>query len=1422
MADKTYLGIDIGSVCASVVLADQDMNILQTAYIYHQGQIEHHLGNILSNFDGKNLQAVSITSSTPQIINHANSFDNRVCFITASKYFFPEVNGVLIVGGEKFGLALFDKDGNYKTYKSNSSCAAGTGSFLDQQTRRLNLANIEEFNQLAFDNKGNFPKIASRCAVFAKTDLIHAQQEGYTLPEICDGLCHGLARNIVDTVFSNAHEISSLVFTGGVSQNKAVIRHIKSLTGLSIRTHQYGHLFGAIGAIILLLENKDFCEIPVHYSMHDLIDKPKKKKSYFYPPLQLQLTNYPDFSTWKSYKYESKLFTYTSPVETDLYVNFKELKNLNVYLGIDIGSTSTKAILLDNKKNVLAGFYTRTSGKPVIAIQTIFEAIDQLRDEYRLTINISGSGTTGSGRKFIGKIIGADQITDEISAHARAAVELDPDVDTIIEIGGQDSKFTTLKNGMVTFSVMNNVCAAGTGSFIEEQALKLGVPLSEYSTRAENQQAPMTSDRCTVFMERDINHYQNENYDVDELLASVLHSVRENYLSKVALQSAIGNKIFFQGATAKNKALVSAFEQKLGKPVMVSKYCHLTGALGVALELHSLNIQTDKFRGLDLYKHSIPVHAEICELCTNHCKLNIAEVNGAKVAYGFLCGRDYDDNKFIENNTSGFDLLKAYKQVYRFEADKNSDIDICIGLPATLYMWEDLFFWKCFFNHLKIKTISSENCTDALLKGKMVSGAEFCAPITSMQGHILYLSAKTNYIFMPVYIEEKQKNSKRRRLYCYYTQYAASIAASIPNKNIKLISPVLKSLQNKVLLIFELYKSLSQIFPGLSILEVSSAYESARQEKKKRKSVWMNLYHEHSDGDNNLKVALVGRPYTVLSSALNNKIPSVFSRLGIKTFFQDMLPVPEKESNELKELLDAFKWNYAAQIISATDFIAKTENLYPVMMTSFKCTPDAFVIEYFKQIMEAHGKPYLILQLDEHGSNVGYETRIEAAVRSFRNHNENKNTSNLSISFKTRSSMIKGVSSLKNKTLLMPNWDDFAVRLLVSTLRHAGIDARALKDTNSSIQRSLVYNTGQCIPLNIIMQDAIDYIKENKLKPENTAIWMINSGLACNLSMFPHYMAKVLKSLGNGFEKVKIYLSDISFVDISMNTSINVYLAYMFGGYLRKIVLKLRPYELVKGETDRIAEKAIEYLCKTIENGESREEALKVVIPWFEAIKIKKEQRPKVAIFGDLYARDNEVVNQDLVRLIEDNGGEAITTPYSEYLKIISSPYLTRAFKEGRYLNAATMKFLRNIIPFVEAKYFKYFQHLIDEKPAGHISNIEEKLDYFNVKISNGGESLENLLKIFHIVSQHPDLTLFVQTSPAYCCPSLVTESMSAKIEEYTGIPIVSIEYDGTMSKKNEDVIPFLKLAQNKRIIQDKDVIFSTNTSNIEIGESNL
>ena len=705
-SNATILGIDIGSVSISVAELTLSKKIKKTAYILHQGDILSGLQDAITHFKLPGDYWVSATSSTPAAIKASSSFDNRVSLIEAVRHFHPEIKSILQIGGEKFSLICFDGKGNYQNCKSNTSCAAGTGSFLDQQAKRLNLAGIEELSQMASENRGQIPRIASRCSVFAKTDLVHAQQEGYSLNEICDGLCSGLAKNIVDTLFGSMKPQGPMIVGGGVSKNMSVLRHIRQVTGVDIIIDPLSYLYDAVGAALHMIDDIRAGRVGLKKTVSitsstDLVSGENRKRRFYYPALTPRHSDYPDFDSHTKYTHKTKKEGFGGNVEVDVYKEMSRVPSVDVYMGIDIGSTSTKAILMDRDHTVLAGFYTRTMGRPVAAISALFEAMDDLSKRHQWDLHILGAGTTGSGRKLIGKIMGADTIIDEISAHARAAVELNPSVDTIIEIGGQDAKFTTLKNGLVTFSVMNHVCAAGTGSFIEEQAQKLGCPLDDYSKRTHNMPAPLSSDRCTVFMERDINHYLSEGYSINEVLASVLHSVRENYLLKVAVESSIGNVILFQGATAKIRGLVTAFEQRLEKPIIVSRYCHLTGAIGIALLLADHGGEQTAFRGIELYKKNIPIRSEVCDLCTNHCKLTIAQMDNETVAYGFLCGREYNTRHYVNNNLSGFDLIKARKKGLKQDDEKRikktTRRQFTIGIPAGLYLFEELSFWKIFY-----------------------------------------------------------------------------------------------------------------------------------------------------------------------------------------------------------------------------------------------------------------------------------------------------------------------------------------------------------------------------------------------------------------------------------------------------------------------------------------------------------------------------------------------------------------------------------------------------------------------------------------------------------------------------------------------------------------------------------------------------
>ncbi|MEJ2167522.1 MAG: acyl-CoA dehydratase activase [Desulfobacterales bacterium] len=1402
-SDPNILGLDIGSVSIAAAVINSQRKIVQSAYAFHHGNTLEKLALILSKFDLARIGAIAATESTPAIVKVTQRFDSSVAVMQAVRRFHDKAGCILVVGGEKFGLIRLDEHGNYLGYKSNTGCAAGTGSFLDQQARRLNLSGPAELSRIALSNRGDVPKIASRCAVFAKTDLAHAQQEGCTLAAICDGLCLGLARNIVATLFSAVDVHGPIIFTGGVSLNRAVVKHLRALTGKQIICHET-LLYGAVGAALSLAdEGRRPASLKIQ-SPDDVLIAGQARRQYVHEPLELTLSDYPEFEGIQSYEFRGADSQGIGAVEVDIYADLNPSAPVAAYLGIDVGSTSTKAVLIDKAKSVLAGFYTRTAGKPVTAVQAIFGAVRDMILKTGIDLRIVGTGTTGAGRKFIGKIIGADAAVDEITTHARAAVEIDPLVDTIIEIGGQDAKFTTLQNGRVTFSVMNNVCAAGTGSFIEEQAQKLGCPLSEYAARAACRRSPMASDRCTVFMERDLNHYLNEGYPVDDMLAAVLHSVCENYLTKVADERSIGRVISFQGATAKNKALVAAFEKRLGRPIRVSRYCHLTGALGSALMLCDQDVCATRFRGLELYNQQIPLRSETCSLCTNHCKLTVAEIGAVQVAYGFLCGRDYDITHYVNNNRTGFDLLKERRRVFAFKAAAEFKEEFVIGLPAALHLLEDLPFWQYFFNRLGIKTITSEGCRDSLKDGKRIAGAEFCAPMTDLHGHVHFLMPRADYIFLPFYLDKKGREKGPRRQYCYYTQFAPSLTslAGGVRDHQKFLSPVVHYLYSSFHTKAQLYRMLKGLCTRrLSYFEVSSAYDRAREFMDACRSRWQAAYRRHTGQSEDLHAVLLGRPYTVLSGAMHKGIPNILAALGVKTFFHDMLSYSRQDVASIAPLLNELHWHFAAKILEAAEVVAKSPGAYPILMTAFKCSPDSFVIDYFKQIMASHDKPYLILQLDDHDSAGGYETRIESAVRAFRNHHAARPPAASSAAMPPLVS--HKCKELLTKTLILPNWDPITLSMMAANLKRVGIDARCLKQTPSGIRRSMRFNGGQCIPLTIIAQEFIDYVQEHGLDPARTALWMAAGEIACNLKLYPHHIKSILNAYGKGMERVDVYLGELSMMDISVALPVNNYFVYMFGGMLRKIGCKIRPYERRRGETDQVIAAAVDILGDAFLGNRSKEQAVAEVVSNFEGIetvdRTGKPPRPLVAVFGDLYARDNHVINQGLIHFIEDNGGEVLTTPYSEYLKMISAPYLRKWLIEGHYLSALSSQALIATLRMKEKLYYSYFERILKEREPEYNEPARDILARYNLRLEHTGESMDNIIKIHYIKKHHPEVALFVQASPAFCCPALITEAMAAEIERQTGVPVVSITYDGAGGSQNDVIIPYLKYPRRER-----------------------
>ncbi len=1006
--DAFFLGLDIGSVSVAAVLLTGEGAVYRRDYQKHAGGVEKVVEALLDEYPLAEVGSYALTGSGAEGIGLSGRILDAACVQTeAFRLLDPDVRNILSIGGGSFSLIFLDGKGGFRRITTNSACASGTGAFLDQQAYRLGVA-PEQLGRIAAQYEGLAPTVATRCAVFAKTDMIHLQQEGFPIEAVAKGLCNGLGASTVDGLLGGMKLQGKTAVVGGVALNECVVAAVRSKLGVETVVVTHPETVDAFGAAVWAKEHgelKPFCR-------EELQEKGKKAggSGHLRPPLELTLSEYPDFGAEDMWVDENDTeIALLEPIAGDV---------VRVSMGIDIGSTSTKAVLADMNGRPLAWCYRKTAGKPLQAAQEIFNAFRSLQRRHGVRFEILGVGTTGSGRKMVGRVIGADLVLNEITAHARAALSIDPSVETILELGGQDAKFTQISNGVVYNSVMNYVCAAGTGSFIEEQAKKLDVPIGEFASLAMGVEAPVTSDRCTVYMERDLDLLLASGMSKAQVAAAVLHSVRENYLNKVVGGLQVGSRVLFQGATARNKALVAAFEQRLGIPIIVSPLCHVTGALGMALYVLERFSGATGFRGLEFADEEIHIENEVCTLCSNRCRLSLIRLHDETVAWGLKCGREYEERKPKAHDLTGYRLIKARRndllngrrpaapesmkpggriqRLLSFGGRNKAPERCTIGISCALSMHTYLPFWRTFFESLGCDvSVTVARDSRMLSLGEELITAEFCAPVLAAVGHVReLLSRNVDYIFIPHAIREQCTPGFTNAYFCCYVQAYASVALSTEGVGEALRGKILKPVVD-----FSDRRDLATALHGelkgrigvtrrmiLAALDEASQHLRAVQEDNRRRGreALKKLAEEHRFG-----IVLLGRPYNTLDRGMNLQLPAKIAEMGYTVLYQDML---ETAPARAARLFPNMYWFYGQQILAAADFTALHPALFPVYFTNFSCGPDSYILTYFKEIMNSSGKPYLVLQMDGHGADAGYLTRIEAALESFHTWYDRKHT----------------------------------------------------------------------------------------------------------------------------------------------------------------------------------------------------------------------------------------------------------------------------------------------------------------------------------------------------------------------------------------------------------------------------------------------
>jgi predicted CoA-substrate-specific enzyme activase len=889
----------------------------------------------------------------------------------------PEVVTVFEMGGETSKFLRLDTDAEtgragISDYQSNGDCAAGTGSFIDQQASRL-MYDIEDVGGIVVD-AGRAANIAGRCSVFAKSDMIHAQQKGYQPPEVLKGLCDAVIRNYRGTITKGKLVQPPVAFIGGVAANEGAVQAVRDAFDLSDDELFVPELYAWMGAVGAALIEADQ---PARDGVEIVLD-----------PARLPATGFPT----------------TEPLSMSRVLLLRDLAKpyvfpangggpIDVFLGIDIGSVSTNLVVLDGKGEVVKAIYTKTQARPV---EVVNAGLAEIRDEIGDRIVVRGVGTTGSGRELVGELCGADLITDEITAHKTGADfigrRIDRQVDTIFEIGGQDSKFISMQDGIVVDFAMNEACAAGTGSFLEEQAEKLGISIiDEFAQLALRSTAPTRlGERCTVFMERDVMSYQSRGAEKQDLVAGLAFSIAYNYLNRLVGQRAIGDCIFFQGGTAYNDSVAAAFAQILGKEIIVPPHNGVMGAIGMGLlarERMGRTGEPTRFRGWDLEQVDYTVNDFVCKACSNECDVRQFTIEGEKTYWGDKCSDRYRKRAKVDKEPVIEDLVELRERLmlepFEEAAERRRDAVTTVGIPRSMYTYDRLPFWATFFAELGLRPVLSRE-TDQQVReaGVDMSVAEPCFPIRVAHGHVEALFEEgADFVFVPNVLNEETEVPEVNSHACPWGQTLPFVIRATPRLQQyrdRILTPRVRFREGFAGLMRDL-RPLAEDLGATQkqlrdALERATAVQGAFRERMLAAGA-AALARLEAAGE--LGIVIVGRPYNMYDKGITMDILRKLRRFyGVNVIPMDFLPL---NGIEVRDIVPNMYWNYGRKILQTARYVGAHDNLHIIYLSNFKCGPDSYIKPYVRQ---ASGRPFLSLQFDEHQNDAGAMTRCEAYLDS--------------------------------------------------------------------------------------------------------------------------------------------------------------------------------------------------------------------------------------------------------------------------------------------------------------------------------------------------------------------------------------------------------------------------------------------------------
>ena len=1411
MKELLHVGLDIGSTTVKIVILNKNKEIIYSNYERHFSDTKTTLYNVLTKFtkDYKDTTfTLSLTGSGALDIAKILEVDfiqEVIACKSAVEALIPQTDVVIELGGEDAKIIYFDK---FIEQRMNGTCAGGTGAFLDQMSSLLN-TDTAGLNELSKTFETIYP-IASRCGVFAKTDIQPLLNEGARKEDIAASIFQAVVNQTISGLAQGRPIKGKVAFLGGplnyLSELRARFIDTLKLTDDRIIIPENAHLLVATGAAFSSIESKEM-------TTKELVSRLKIFKS---AKFNTGATLPALFETAEDLKEFNKRHEKDKVKRNDL----KKYKG-DAFIGIDAGSTTTKLVLIDNEGALLYSLYENNKGNP---LKSVIGMLKKLYKELSNDIIIRFSGVTGYGEKLIQTALNIDLNEIETIAHYTAAKKFLPKVTSIIDIGGQDMKYIKLKNNSIDNIMLNEACSSGCGSFLETFAKSLDLSIEEFVKEAMNSKHPVDlGSRCTVFMNSKIKQAQKEGHSVGDISSGLSYSIIKNAIQKVMKVrdvKTLGKNIVVQGGTFYNDAVLRAFELVVGRNVVRPDIAGLMGAYGAALlaqEQYNSNLdmlyRSKILKTEELDMLNIKISHIRCKGCENKCLLTINSFeNGKKFISGNRCEKGASENTEIKELPNlykyKYDRLFGYTPLSEDVATRGT-----IGIPRVLNMYEDYPFWFTFLTKLGFRVIISEKSNRKTYEKGMESmpSESVCYPAKLAHGHVVSLLKQgIKTIFYPcIPYNRKEYEQSDNHYNCpiviSYSEVIKNNIEELKNPEIKYLNPFLPidNINNLAEIIYasESFKDFK--FTKKELLEAGKAAEEEFKNFKNdiRKKGQETVQYIK---DNNLRgIVLAGRPYHV-DPEINHGIDTLITSLGLCVLSEDSICEPDKGVSKKLRVVD--QWVYHSRLYAAAEFVGKHDFLEMIQLNSFGCGVDAVTTDQVEEILKSYNNMYTLIKIDEINNLGAIRIRVRSLLASMNKRISQKEEEGLDISNNQKDDIgnyeIKRIPFTKEMkdegyTILLPQMIPIHFELFESAMNSIGYKVKLLREcTEKTVETGLRYvNNDACYPSILTTGQFIEALQSGEYDTNKTALIMSQTGGGCRATNYIGFIRKALKDAGFGHVPVISFnvsgLEKATGFKITTKMITSLIKSIFYGDLLQKLLLRNRPYEIKKGETQELYNVWLEK-CKKLSaksNLIEYKQSIKEMISDFEKIKINTDiQKPKVGIVGEVLIKYHPFGNNEVIKVLEEEGAEVISPDFIGFIKYVCTQKITnyKLLKTDKK-QARIFKLVIEIIELIEKDLAKELRK--SKKgylPPANIFELQEKVE--NI-LSIGNQTGEGWFLTAEMIEyiEH-DIPNIVCVQPFACLPNHVVGKGVIKSirERYPYANIAPIDYDPGASETNQ------------------------------------